>query len=56
MGLHESDRIRESRGGAGKTVTARHLAVAALKGGISRVAAIDLDPMRGLSRWWRCGG
>jgi len=41
------------KGGSGKTVTARHLAVAALKGGIGRVAAMDLDPMRGFARWWQ---
>jgi chromosome partitioning protein len=34
-------------------VTARHLAVAALRGGVGRVAAVDLDPMRGFSRWWQ---
>ncbi|NOG74027.1 ParA family protein [Roseicella sp. DB1501] len=41
------------KGGSGKTVSARHLAVAALKGGVGRVAAVDLDPMRGLTRWWQ---
>ena len=41
------------KGGSGKTVCARHLAVAALLAGIKRVAIVDLDPMRGLSRWWQ---
>lgn len=39
------------KGGGGKTVCARHLAVAALEAGL-RVAIIDLDPMVGLTRWW----
>jgi chromosome partitioning protein len=41
------------KGGSGKTVTTRHLAVAALRGGVGRVAIVDLDPMRGVSRWWQ---
>lgn len=41
------------KGGGGKTNCSRHLAVAALRGGIGRVAILDLDPMRGLSRWWQ---
>jgi chromosome partitioning protein len=41
------------KGGSGKTVVTRHLAVAALCSGIGRVAVVDLDPMRGLSRWWQ---
>jgi chromosome partitioning protein len=40
------------KGGGGKTVCARHLAVTALRDGY-RVAIIDLDPMGGLTRWWR---
>jgi chromosome partitioning protein len=40
------------KGGGGKTVCARHLAVAALHNGY-RVAIVDLDPMAGLTRWWR---
>jgi chromosome partitioning protein len=40
------------KGGGGKTVCARHLAVAALRDGF-RVAIVDLDPMEGLTRWWR---
>jgi chromosome partitioning protein len=40
------------KGGGGKTVCARHLAVAALRDGY-KVAIIDLDPMAGLTRWWR---
>lgn len=39
------------KGGGGKTVCARHLAVSALNAGL-RVAIIDLDPMVGLTRWW----
>jgi len=39
------------KGGSGKTVCARHVAVAAMSGGY-RTAIIDLDPMRGLTRWW----
>jgi chromosome partitioning protein len=39
------------KGGGGKTVCARHLAVSALDAGL-RVAIIDLDPMVGLTRWW----
>jgi chromosome partitioning protein len=41
------------KGGSGKTVVTRHLAVAALRSGIGKVAVVDLDPMRGLSRWWQ---
>lgn len=39
------------KGGGGKTVCARHLAVSALSAGL-RVAVVDLDPMLGLTRWW----
>ncbi len=39
------------KGGGGKTVCARHLAVSALTAGL-RVAIVDLDPMAGLTRWW----
>lgn len=39
------------KGGGGKTVCARHLAVAALTAGL-RIAIVDLDPMAGLTRWW----
>jgi len=39
------------KGGGGKTVCARHLAVSALEAGL-RVAIVDLDPMVGLTRWW----
>lgn len=39
------------KGGGGKTVCARHLAVSALNAGL-RVAVLDLDPMVGLTRWW----
>jgi len=39
------------KGGGGKTVCARHLAVSALNAGL-RVAVLDLDPMIGLTRWW----
>lgn len=39
------------KGGGGKTVCARHLAVSALNAGL-RVAVVDLDPMVGLTRWW----
>jgi len=41
------------KGGSGKTVTSRHLAVAAIRAGVARVALVDLDPMQGLSRWWK---
>jgi chromosome partitioning protein len=44
--------VASRKGGSGKTVLSRHIAVAALRAGIPRVAAVDLDPMRGLSRWW----
>ena len=44
-------RARSCKGGSGKTVCARHVAVAAMSGGY-RTAIIDLDPMRGLTRWW----
>jgi chromosome partitioning protein len=39
------------KGGGGKTVCARHLAVAAVQAGL-RVVLVDLDPMAGLTRWW----
>jgi chromosome partitioning protein len=41
------------KGGSGKTVASRHLAVAAMRSGVARVALVDLDPMQGLSRWWK---
>jgi chromosome partitioning protein len=40
------------KGGGGKTVCARHLSVCALWAGY-KVAIVDLDPMAGLTRWWR---
>nr|WP_294563159.1 ParA family protein [uncultured Rhodopila sp.] len=40
------------KGGGGKTVCARHLGVSALRDG-HKVAIVDLDPMAGLTRWWR---
>lgn len=40
------------KGGGGKTVCARHLGVAGLRDGY-KIAFIDLDPMAGLTRWWR---
>ena len=40
------------KGGGGKTVCARHLSVSGLEDGY-KVAIIDLDPMAGLTRWWR---
>ncbi len=40
------------KGGGGKTVCARHLSVSGLRDGY-KVAIIDLDPMAGLTRWWR---
>jgi chromosome partitioning protein len=45
--------VSSRKGGSGKTVLTRHLAVSALRGGIGRVAIIDLDPMLGVSRWWQ---
>src|SRR6202044_3805354 len=40
------------KGGGGKTVCARHLGVAAMLAG-HKVAIVDLDPMAGLTGWWR---
>jgi chromosome partitioning protein len=45
--------VSSRKGGSGKTVLTRHLAVSALHGGIGRVAIVDLDPMLGVSRWWQ---
>jgi chromosome partitioning protein len=54
MGLIMKVLVTASRkGGSGKTVVTRHLAVAALRSGIGKVAMVDFDPMRGLSRWWQ---
>lgn len=39
------------KGGGGKTVVSRHLAVAGMAAGL-KVALVDLDPMVGLTRWW----
>jgi chromosome partitioning protein len=40
------------KGGVGKTGCSRNLAVAAAKSG-KRVALLDLDPQKSLSRWWQ---
>lgn len=40
------------KGGAGKTTTAVHLAVAAVQAG-RRVLLIDADPQRSAAGWWR---
>ncbi|MBI0436039.1 ParA family protein, partial [Roseomonas sp. KE0001] len=45
--------VGSRKGGSGKTVLSRHLAVSALRSGIERVAIVDLDPMSGISRWWQ---
>jgi chromosome partitioning protein len=45
--------VASRKGGSGKTVVTRHLAVAALRSCMGRVAVVDLDLMRGLSRWWQ---
>jgi chromosome partitioning protein len=44
--------LASRKGGAGKTTLARHLAVEAERQGVGRVALIDFDSMRGLTRWW----
>jgi chromosome partitioning protein len=43
--------VTSPKGGSGKTGTTRNLAVAAALDGY-RVATIDLDPQRSLTRWW----
>lgn len=45
--------VGSRKGGSGKTVLSRHLAVSALRSGIERIAIVDLDPMSGISRWWQ---
>ena len=44
--------VASQKGGAGKTTTARHLAVEAERQGEGPVALIDADPQGGLSSWW----
>src|SRR4051794_39515401 len=44
--------VASQKGGAGKTTTARHLAVEAERQGEGPVALIDVDPQGGLARWW----
>jgi chromosome partitioning protein len=44
--------LASQKGGAGKTTTARHLAVEAERQGEGPVALIDTDPQGGLARWW----
>jgi chromosome partitioning protein len=43
--------VTSPKGGAGKTGTCRHIAVAAAMSGL-RVAIIDLDPQQSLYHWW----
>jgi chromosome partitioning protein len=45
--------IASRKGGAGKTTIATLLAVEAARVGAGPTAIIDLDPMRGLSLWWK---
>lgn len=44
--------VASQKGGAGKTTTARHLAVEAERQNEGPVALIDVDPQGGLARWW----
>lgn len=44
--------LASQKGGAGKTTTARHIAVEAERQGEGPVALIDVDPQGGLARWW----
>lgn len=44
--------MASQKGGAGKTTTARHLAVEAERQGEGPVALLDMDPQGGLARWW----
>jgi chromosome partitioning protein len=44
--------LASRKGGAGKTTTARHLAVEAERRGDGPVALIDTDPQGGLAKWW----
>lgn len=44
--------LASRKGGAGKTMVSRHLAVQAELDGAGPVAIIDADPMAGLAEWW----
>jgi chromosome partitioning protein len=44
--------LASHKGGAGKTVLATHLAIAASRAGEGPIALIDLDSQGGLADWW----
>lgn len=44
--------LASHKGGAGKTILATHLAVAAHRAGEGAIALVDLDPQGSLADWW----
>jgi chromosome partitioning protein len=45
--------VASRKGGSGKSMLTRHLAVEIDRLGIGGVAMIDADPMQGLTGWWK---
>jgi chromosome partitioning protein len=52
MGIVHTIVVASRKGGSGKSMLSRHLAVEIERAAAGRVAMVDADPMRGLSIWW----